>query len=232
LDYDVGAPADLYSAGVLLFEVLTGRTPFQGATVGAVLFQHMTARVPELRGLGLEVPRALDEIMQRLLRKDPRDRYQSAEAVLADLNLLADFLDRGVGEPVFVIGVRDRRRTLTEPAFVGRDEELTALDAQLEKARRGEGGLVFLEAESGGGKSRLLAELAQRGARQGAWVLRGQGLDQAAKRPFQVLAGVAAELVAASQNDPTVGRAVGRQLGEHRAAACAALPELAGALGA
>ena len=45
----------------------------------------MTGRAPELRSLGLAIPRALDEVIQRLLRKDPRDRYQSAEAVLLDL---------------------------------------------------------------------------------------------------------------------------------------------------
>ena len=49
----------------------------------------MTADVPKLRSLGIAVPRALDEVVQRLLRKDPRDRYQSAAAVLADLESIA-----------------------------------------------------------------------------------------------------------------------------------------------
>ena len=82
LDYEVAEPADLYSAGVVLFECLAGRPPFEGDSVGGMLLQHMTARAPELRSLGLGIPRALDEVIQRLLRKDPRDRYQSAEAVL------------------------------------------------------------------------------------------------------------------------------------------------------
>ena len=46
---------------------------------------------------------------------------------------------------------------------------------------------MLLEAESGGGKTRLLVEFALRGAQQGAWILRGQGLDQAAHSPFQLL---------------------------------------------
>ena len=232
LDRDADERSDLYSTGVVLFECLAGRPPFLGETVSEVLRQHVSARPPELRSLGLEVPRVLDEVVQRLLRKDPRDRYQSAAAVLADLSLIAAALDRGVSEPVLVVGLRDQRRTLTEPAFVGRDEELAALDSQLERARQGEGGLVLLESVSGGGKTRLLAELAQRSARQGARVLRGQGLDQAAQRPFQVLAGVAAGLIAAARAEETIDPVLQECLGGQRDAACAALPELAEVLGA
>jgi len=226
LDQDKDERSDLYSAGILLFQCLAGYTPFKGANVGEVLRQHLTARPAELRSLGLAVPRALDEVIQRLLRKDPRDRYQSAEAVLADLDVIAAALDQGIAEPALVVGLRDRRRTLTEPAFVGRSEELAALDLQLQRVRRGESSLVILGAESGGGKTRLLAELAQRSARQGACVLRGQGLESGAQRPFQVLVGVAAELIATARLDPTLAPSIMDRLGDQHLAACAALPEL------
>jgi two-component system sensor kinase len=231
LDQDADDRSDLYSVGVILFECVAGRPPFLGESVGDILRQHMTVPAPELRSLGLAIPRALDEIIQRLLRKDPRDRYQSAQAAHADLTQMASALDRGQADPALVVGLRDRRRSLTEPAFVGREEELAALDRQLESARQGRGSLVFLESESGDGKTRLLVELAQRSARQGAWVLRGQGLDQQARRPFQILAGVAAEIIASCRSDPATIRRVTARLGDHREAACAALPELAEVLG-
>ncbi|MBV9124577.1 MAG: AAA family ATPase, partial [Planctomycetes bacterium] len=231
LDHEVDECSDLYSAGLVLFECLAGFPPFQGETVGEVLRQHLAVRPPELRSLGLAVPRTLDEILQRLLRKDPRDRYQSAGAVVADLITLAEALERGEADPEFVIGLHDRRRTLTQPAFVGRSRELALLDAQLEQALSGQGGLVLVEAESGGGKSRLLSELAQRGLRGGFWVLRGQGLDQAAARPFQVLVGVAGELVAAARVDLRLAETLRERLGDQRQALGAALPELAEILG-
>jgi PAS domain S-box-containing protein len=231
LDQEKDERSDLYSAGILLFECLAGRTPFQGTNVGEVLRQHLTARPAELRSLGLAVPRALDEIIQRLLRKDPRDRYQSAAAVLADLDTLAAALDQGIAEPALVVGLRDLRRSLTEPAFVGRSEELGALDLQLQRVQKGECSLVLLAAESGGGKTRLLAELAQRSARQGACVLRGQGMEQGAQRPFQLLVGVAAELIAAARLDPALGQSIRERLGDQCVAACAALPELTEILG-
>ncbi len=231
LDHDVTECSDLYSTGVVLFECLAGRPPFKGDSIGEVLRQHLAIQPPELRSLGLAVPRALDEIIQRLLRKDPRDRYQSADAVLADLTELEAALARGVNEPALVVGSRDRRHSLTEPAFVGRGSELEVLDAQVERARAGSAGVVFVEAESGGGKTRLLVELAQRSARRGVWVLRGQALDQAAQRPFQVLTGVVAELVAAAQTEPGLIDRIQQGLGDQRAAACAAAPELAAILG-
>lgn len=227
LDQDITACSDLYSTGIVLFECLAGRPPFEGNSVGEVLRQHMTAHPPELRSLGLPVPRVLDEVIQRLLRKDSRDRYQTAKAVVEDLSVIADAIQRGETEPDLVVGLHDRRHTLTEPAFVGRDEELAILESQLKRAREGQQGLVLLEAESGGGKSRLLAEFAVRASRQGIWVLRGQGLDQAAQLPFQVLTGVADELVAAAGPDSGVMENIRTALGNHRETACAALPQLA-----
>ncbi len=232
LDQDVRETADLYSAGVVLFECLAGRPLYEATTVGEVLRQHMTAPPLELRTLGLSVPRSLDEVIQRLLRKDPRDRYQSAEAVGADLAAIADGLRRGESEPTVVIGLHDRRRTLTEPAFVGRSRELALLHNQLERSQQGRNGLVFLEAESGGGKSRLLREFALRCAQQGTWVLRGQGLDQAAQRPLQMLLGIATGLIADFRLQPDLAETVRRAVGDHLETVCAALPEFAEAFGA
>ena len=52
MDVDVAEPSDLYSAGILLYECLAGRPPFAGQTVGKILFEHMTAPVPELSAHG------------------------------------------------------------------------------------------------------------------------------------------------------------------------------------
>jgi len=231
LDQEVTACSDLYSTGIVLFECLAGRPPFEGKSVGEVLRQHMTAQPPELRSLGLSVPRVLDEVIQRLLRKDPRERYQTARAVFSDLSMIEESLRRGEAEPNLVVGMRDQRRTLTEPAFVGRGQELAILNAQLDRTQAGERSLVLLEAESGGGKSRLLQEFSQRGAQQGAWILRGQGTVQAAPRPFQLLAGVVEGLVATCRLEHGIEDRLRSQLGNHLNAACSAIPELGILLG-
>ncbi len=227
LDQEITGCSDLYSVGIVLYECLAGRPPFAGNTVGEVLRQHMAVQPVELRRLGLSVPRVLDEVIQRLLRKDPRDRYQSARAVVADLRVIAEALQQGESEPSLVVGLHDQRSTLTEPAFVGRARELETLNDQLARAQAGQSGLVLLEAESGGGKSRLLAEFALRGAQQGAWILRGQGLDHNAQRPFQLLTGVAEGLNTAARLEPGVQDKIRNDLGDHLEGVCSALPELA-----
>src|SRR5690606_13200087 len=107
IDHDVTAASDLYSAGVVLFHCLTGKPPFQGSSVGAILFEHMTLPVPQMSATGAcrgFIPRALEELVERLLRKDPRDRYQAAEAALADLAAIAERLAQGDRAPAAVIG--------------------------------------------------------------------------------------------------------------------------------
>ncbi|HZQ77761.1 MAG TPA: EAL domain-containing protein [Acidimicrobiia bacterium] len=227
IDSEVDHRSDLYAVGVVLFECLAGRPPFSGDTVGEVLRQHLNAAPPPLRRLGVDVPRAVDAAIQRLLAKEPDERYQSAAAVLADLTELEAQLAAGIDEPAVMPGLHDRRRALTEPSFVGRATELAALGALLGAADRGDGGLVLVEAESGGGKTRLLDEVALQASRLGFLVLRGQGIDHAAHRPFQVLDGVVAGI--AASGDPA--RHLRALLGDWAEAAAVALPELAEVLG-
>ncbi|MBN2021240.1 MAG: response regulator [Pirellulales bacterium] len=231
LDCEVGAASDLYSAGIVLFECLAGSPPFGGDTVGRVLVRQMTSRVPELRAMGLDVPRALDELLRRLLHKDPRDRYQTAGAVLADLEDIAAAARDGAEPSPVVVGLHDRRLTLTEPALVGRRLELARLDEQIGRVVAGGFATVFVEALSGGGKTRLLTELATRGIQAGMWILRGHALAQIGARPFQVFEGIVDDLIAAAIADPTAPETLRSLLGEHLDAVCAALPDLANAFG-
>ena len=231
VDQPIDEPPDLYSIGIMLFECLAGHPPFQADSMSEVLRQHAAVKPAELRSLGLQVPQAIDEVIQRLLRKDPRDRYQSANAVLADLRSIRDAWERGEREIELVVGRQDRRGTLTEPAFVGRQKEMARLENHVIRAGAGHGLLVVVEAESGGGKTRLLSELAQRLARHGMLVLRGQGLDQVAQRPFQVLTGVAEGIIEQAGREDGWADALESQIGDYVESVGTSLPELSRALG-
>ncbi|MGQ0520509.1 MAG: EAL domain-containing protein [Actinomycetota bacterium] len=231
VDAAVDERSDLYSLGVVLYECLAGRPPFEASTVGAVLRQHLSEEPAGLRAEGVAVPRALEAVVMRLLAKEPGHRYQSAAAALADVEEIAAAVRRGVSDPRVVIGRHDRRSTVTEPAFVGRAPELATLGHALERARHGRGSLVLLEADSGGGKTRLLDEVAEQATRRGAWVLRGQGTDQAAQRPYQLLGGVVAAIQEAEAAGGDVGSRLLAALGDRTDAVAAALPDLSGILG-
>jgi eukaryotic-like serine/threonine-protein kinase len=84
-----GAPvdqrSDLYSVGVLLYELLTGEVPFTGDTPVEIAMKHLSAIPEKPSRKRPEVPRGLDMIVVRALAKDPEDRYQTAEEMEADL---------------------------------------------------------------------------------------------------------------------------------------------------
>lgn len=230
LKRSVGVPSDLYALGLVLFRCLTGKRTFPGVSVGEILDEHLRSEIPDVRDLGAHVPRAAAEILRRMVREDPDERYQSARAVIFDLESLDRALGHGAPDPALLIGARDTRSTLTEPGLVGMKQELMALDLAVDAARGGKGGLVRLEGKSGSGKTRLLRELGTRGRASGARVFRGHARAQLAG-PFEALGSAMSELAAHVATDPSFGARVRERLGHHRSVVLASLPLLEAALG-
>jgi len=72
------ASSDLYSLGVVMFEMLAGRPPFVGPTAVSIAMQHASTNPPALRLFNPTVPPAVEQIVMRSLEKEPEDRFQSA----------------------------------------------------------------------------------------------------------------------------------------------------------
>ncbi|WP_437937976.1 serine/threonine-protein kinase [Sorangium sp. So ce341] len=81
--------SDLFSVGVLLYEVLTGTRPFRAPTAVATAFRVVHAEVPTLASAGVTVDPRLEAIVQRLLQKDPAKRFQTAGDVVRELERVA-----------------------------------------------------------------------------------------------------------------------------------------------
>jgi serine/threonine protein kinase len=109
----VDARSDLYSLGVMLFELLTGRLPFDGESAVSLLLAHVTQPPLRLRECGLRLPdqAALQALLDRLLAKLPVDRFASAQAALSALDAL-DVSSLRSGSPA---GAEPQRRTAAEP---------------------------------------------------------------------------------------------------------------------
>lgn len=82
---NVDARSDLYSAGCLLFELLTGRPPFLGDSPVSVAYQHVREAAPKPSQFASDVPPALDAVVERALQKDRNLRYSSAQEFMVDL---------------------------------------------------------------------------------------------------------------------------------------------------
>ena len=148
-----GAPidhrSDLYSLGVILFAMLTGKRPFVAKDMAGYLEQHRNRPAPAPRDVFREVPAHLDEICRRLLQKEPRDRYQSAQEILYRLEAVERDADLAGFDG-------------WQPPLVGRSLELEVIGDRVAALTRGEGSVVLLEGDDGSGRSRLLASALSR----------------------------------------------------------------------
>jgi serine/threonine protein kinase len=102
-DEAVSGKADLYSLGCCLFEMLVGRTPFQGDNFAQLFEQHLRSDAPHVRDFVGSCPTELDAIVNRLLEKNPEDRPFNArqvQALMLQLDAAVDTDDSNTGQRI------------------------------------------------------------------------------------------------------------------------------------
>jgi len=138
--------SDLYSLGVILYTMRTGRRPFVAKDMAGYLEMHRDHDPISPTKLVPGTPARLDQICMRLLGKAPRDRFQSASEILYRLEQI---------DP----GASNRADTLNEawePGLVGRDLALDSVRDSISALTRREGGVVLIEGAEGNGKTRMM----------------------------------------------------------------------------
>lgn len=158
--------SDLYAVGVIAYQLFTGRHPFMAD-------DHNLDVMKLLRDVSIpivdDLPEPIQPILLRLLVKDPSERYDDANAVIADLAA-------ALGQPVVFESASIRESYLQAASFVGREAEFDELAAALKAAAAGNGSAWLIGGESGVGKSRLVDELRTWALVEGVLVLRGQAV--------------------------------------------------------
>jgi len=90
---DVDLRTDLWSLGCLIFEMISGTTPFQGEYEQAVIYSILNTAPPPLTGIRSGIPMELERIVNKCLEKNPGERYQGAADLIADLSHLSRTLE-------------------------------------------------------------------------------------------------------------------------------------------
>jgi eukaryotic-like serine/threonine-protein kinase len=107
-----GERSDIFSFGVLLYEILVGEPPFDGETMDGTRSAILSEEPRRLRRLNRQVPASLEEIVDRALTKDPASRYQNASKLLIELQRVKRELDAGELQRAFGAGTLTGRLRL------------------------------------------------------------------------------------------------------------------------
>ena len=215
----VDGRSDLYSLGVMLYELVTGRLPFDGDNALAVLSQHIHAPVVPPRTYRRDLPVHVEAAILRLLSKDPDDRYATAADTATALTSFSERVAPSQAASAVLGG-------LVRGRMVGREAEFETLRRSWCEAGAGRGGMVLVSGEPGSGKTRLARELMDYARITGGTVVSGGCYELEAATPYLPFLEAIRSWVHQSTNDE-----IRTVIGDSGAELARLAPELASRIG-
>jgi len=167
--YEVTPASDLYSLGVMLYEMVTGNLPFEADDALGVITQHIHAPVVPPIAKAEDLPGPLNDLIVSLLSKEPDERPASAADVLAVLEDPSLFESAGSLDKE--LSVLDR---IVRGRILGREGEFAEVRSLWLKSIAGQGQTVLISGEPGIGKTRLMREIATNAGVSGGTALIGE----------------------------------------------------------
>lgn len=160
MNRSVDSQSDLYSLGVVFYELLTGKLPFEASQAFDLIYAHIATTPVSPDAVNPSIPHVVSSIILKLLSKNPEDRYRSAIGLHADierciekLSLKSTIADFPIGEHDLAIEFR-----VTNKIF-GRENEVEQLLSSFNKVTTGLSEVMFVSGYSGVGKTSLVTEI-------------------------------------------------------------------------
>jgi predicted ATPase len=224
---------DLYALGVLYYQLLSGRLPFDAQDSADWWRCHLTGDPVPLAGSVPDLPHSLGEIIHLLLEKAPDDRYQTARGLAIDLERCQEAQAAGTADTPLLLRMRDVPvRLVLSGRVYGRERQLGRLQAGYDRvAAGGAAELIVMTAETGLGKWATVAEFADSVVIAGGRTLRAVcSRDDSA--PYAAIARLLADLAAQLAVAPAEDRArIGESIGSCGATLVELVPALSAVLG-
>ena len=223
--------SDIYSLGILFYQLLTGQLPFSSPDDLELIFQHLAGTPEPPSSLNSDIPLAVDKIVLKLIAKAPEERYQSTYAIISDLNQVKLLLTLPSDQSQdFSVGLDDIPEQMFIPQqLLNRDSEIERISKLIAAAANGTFGCIALTGAIGTGKTALLREIPKL-VQQNSGVLSQIRLSLTnTDLPNSGIAAVLSDLVRlvlSQENLQTVGNELADELGSNAHLLFAIAPDM------
>ncbi len=180
--------ADLYSLGVVFYEMLTGRLPFESNLATELIHCHIAQTPVAVCKVNPQVPAVLSDIVMKLMAKNAEERYQSAYGLKCDLEKCLGYWQAGKEIEKFSLASDDISSIFRIPAkLYGRDPDIAGLCQAFDRVSAGAGEVVMVTGRAGVGKTALVNRMRKYVAGKNGYFLAGTCTNDQVKTPYGAL---------------------------------------------
>jgi len=188
MQYTPDRRSDLYTLGVIFYEMFTGVLPFQRQSKEDWGYVHLAVTPLHISKVRPDVSTVIASIIMKLLHKDANERYQSAYGLLYDLRKFVQSTSAEVNERAIEIGKMDMRRVFRHPIMLFQiKKEIVQLEKALQQLETSKSTVIKVIGEQGTGKTLLASQLISRTQDKGIWCIACSGGAERQQSAYGVL---------------------------------------------